>query len=263
MKLDVALITTNISSRLHLLRQTIASIDACEQSAIYKKTISIDLFPQETSLEDMMQIIPKEWKVVSGVATGRRGMLLNQMRVTATCESPYTLYCEDDIIIEKIPSAADLQRISSANIGFMCYNTHISDKEKIPDSLKTDLSDIRNLLELDNGIVFLKTKTFKDQYYLNFPVSLVKTEIFSSMHKHIHDHLHGLGIEPATTKAWFDLKYDQSHHVGLYLKSKIKPILGAGKADIATIHNHAQMRFWNNDVSLRHPSINNRENSIV
>jgi len=28
------------------------------------------------------------------------------------------------------------------------------------------------------------------------------------------------------------------------------------------LYNKANMQFWNNDVNLRHPSVNNRQNTI-
>ena len=84
-----------------------------------------------------------------------------------------------------------------------------------------------------------------------------------TLHEYAMNHCGGLGVEAGLTKAWFDLKYDEKYEVLIYVKSEILDDIRVGKKiTVLNFYDYANMNFWNNDVSLRHPSVVGRNNNI-
>jgi len=66
------------------------------------------------------------------------------------------------------------------------------------------------------------------------------------------------GMEPGMTQAWVELGFGLEPVV-MYVQ---KEILNDFPVDFQKLYDRANMRFWNNDLNLRHKSINDRQNTI-
>jgi len=72
------------------------------------------------------------------------------------------------------------------------------------------------------------------------------------------ENYHGIGIEIGFTKAWFDCRFPARFKVAIYVKPEAritKPVT------FDELHNYAQMRFRNNDLSKWHDSIAKHDNT--
>lgn len=102
-----------------------------------------------------------------------------------------------------------------------------------------------------------------DNYYINFPVSITKKDLFLNMQNYCMEYGNGMGVETAMSKAWFDLGMCDKYEVLIYLKNEILDDIRMGKKiTVLDFYNYANINFWNNDINLRHKSINNRLSTI-
>lgn len=264
MSLGCMVLATNVRSRLHLLENAIQSIEAVRGDAIGEKVLSVDLFPGE---EPVKYFDKFGWKVVSGPCAGRNGMQINQQRGLSALSSEYVFYSEDDIVVDRIPSWASIAALienrqqAGRKLGFVCYNTHIASlPDKAPQDRVRFVNSTGNYLRVNGECYLLKSTVLKDEYYLNFPVAIVHRDSFLDMHRYAATHCTGLGIEPAMTTAWFGLGMDAQKDVLVYVKPDCQQRL---PLTLMQFYNEANMQFWNNNQSFRHPSINNRKNSFI
>lgn len=259
MELDLLLITTNIENRLPLLDNTVQSIERNGRE-FTRKVMSIDMFPGGKPVSYFDRYKKLGWTIVSGESVPVRGMVENQRRGLEHIKSDFVFYCEDDIVINKVPSLDSLHRIKE-RLGFICYNTHIAvnTQQATIDRINFVKQDLNYIVASDD-VFLVKKPLLRDPYYLNFPAAIIRTKAFKGIHAIMDTELRGLGVEPAMTEGWFILGFDKNLDTFVYVDAKI---LEEKPTNLEDFHTFAQMNFFNNDVSLRHPSINNRENSLV
>jgi hypothetical protein len=265
MSTALLLLATDTPNRLDLLDNALMSIEH-QKYPFQEKVLSVDLMDKDAPNSSVQVILDKyeerNWKVVFGRCSGHRGMLNNILRGLSRISGDYLLYSEDDIVVNRIPY--DISCIfRESKIGYICYNTHIHDLG-IPVGSEPKLAFINNQNNyrvIGNGDLFLiKGLVLKDNYYLNLPVMISKTEIFKKLLEYASSHCQSLGMEPALTKAWFDLGFDKTHDVAVYVKPTTMRDI---PHTLDSFYHQANMNFWNNDPSLRHPSINDRANTIL
>lgn len=258
------MITTNIKNRLHLLDKTIKSVQNACNFDLMQKILSIDVFENE---KELYYFTKYKWKIIHGVCAGKRGIAENQIRGTSLISSNYVFYSEDDILINKIPELDTLKKIESyvfpdgKKIGYICYNTHIYEFPlKAPETHREYINDKNNYISINGDLFLRKSILIKDEYFLNFPAAIIKTELFRKMQEHIKNNYSGKGIETFFSKSWFDLKFDEEYEVLIYVKNNTLSKLPMSLNDF---YYQANMNYWNNDNNLKHYSINFRENSYV
>jgi hypothetical protein len=263
MKVSCLMITTNVVSRLHLLDNAIKSVERCSGDLIDNKVLSIDMMPnQKCDLNHFKQYEQLGWTLVSGRCSGHRGMLNNMIRGLQNTElSDYIYYVEDDVVITRLPNRQSFgclaygQTSNAKPIGFACFNTHVNaDKGKIG-----FINNKANYQFFGDELFLIKNEQIRDEYYLNFPSAFIKDGLFREMVVYAADHCEGLGMEPGLTKAWFDLQLYNRYDVATYVRPDTLDHL---PLDFDKFYHMANMQFWNNDVNLRHPSINDRKNTI-
>ena len=265
MSTALLLLATDTPNRLDLLDNALMSLEL-QGYPFKEKILSVDLMDKDVpnaAMKSLLQVYQeRNWKVVVGRCSGHRGMLNNILRGVSQITTDCLMYSEDDIVVNKIPySIPDI--FSDSRVGYVCYNTHVHDLG-IPTGSEPKLAfinDKSNYRSLSNGNFFLiKGAVLKDNYYLNLPVMISKTAIFKKLLEYASSHCQSLGMEPALTKAWFDLGFDKTHDVAIYVKPTAMRDI---PHTLDSFYHQANMNFWNNDSSLRHPSINDRANTIL
>ena len=267
MKISVLLVTTDLPERLHLLDAAIASIDRNDHG-FGQKVLSIDFIANEPSDDLVNKLFGKYkdlgWEMVFGRCSGHQGMANNIKRGLGVVNGDIIFYSEDDIVVNRIP--ASIEEIFSAGvlgkpIGYVCYNTHVHDlANPLTAGPKIGfINNVSNYIQIGGEMFFVKSEKIRDQYYLNAPVMITRTDIFRQLLSYATKSCLGMGMEPALTKAWFDLGYGMIHSVLIYVKPDI---FSAMPLDIDKFYHQANMQFWNNTPALRHQSINNRMNTI-
>jgi hypothetical protein len=264
MSVTCLLITTNVAKRLHLLRNTVTSIERCKTDLFDRKVMSVDIFEDEASLSHFDQYRIAGWEIVSGPSAGRNGIVNNQRRGLAHVQTDHVLYTEDDILINRIPSKAAWGALSTRDVrgkgvGFICFNTHVfSNPERTPQERLDFINNENNYVQAEGELFLAKGPVLRDEYYLNFPVAITSKEIFTRLHEYAASRCNNQGVEVGLTNAWFGTGLDQKWESLIYLKPDAwqrKPFTAQ------TFYYEANMNFWNNDTGLRHDSINGRENS--
>lgn len=176
---------------------------------------------------------------------------MNQRRGMNAMRTDWVLYTEDDIVLHRFfdPSLLDPPR-------FVVFNTHVNES---PSTALEYLNNPQHYIKIGSEMFLCKDASLKDRYFLNFPVACGKREWFLALQEYAQEHCQGLGVEPAMTKAWFDLGF--TYDVLISVKPDVLTRLPF--SSVEDFHKEANMSFWNNDSTLRHPSINDRNNSFV
>lgn len=271
MKVSCLVITTTISSRFDLLSNTIDSIEEHGAGILDQKVLSIDIVEGHPyNKEDFYVYEDLGWFLVIGACSGRRGMANNILRGLANIDGDILFYCEDDVIINKIPSRETLELLFldfNNPLGCIVYNTHahnLWDTDERSKYLKKQyINDSDNYFGIDTDDFFLvKEYPIRDEYLICFPAAIMMVDKFRSCLKYACENCVGMGMEPGMTKAWTDLGFVHQYPVVMYVSKTILPNTEEDSIDFQDLYNRANMQFWNNDETLRHPSINQRQNTI-
>lgn len=265
MKTTCLMITTTVKERFHLLHNAIMSVEKCNTGILDQKVLSVDIvegYPYNSQQFQCYRDLG--WFVVEGACSGHRGMANNMLRGLANVDHELLFYCEDDVILHRIPTREHLEELFNTklgNVGAIVYNTHACApwvKEDLEYKLKY-INDKYNYFGDGEDWFLAKGMPIKDEYWICFPVAIMRTEHFRQCLKYAYENCSNMGMEPGMSKAWFDLGFGDSQLVVMYVKKDIEKHL---PLDFQGLYNMANMQFWNNDINLRHQSVNDRQNTI-
>ncbi|KKU88103.1 MAG: hypothetical protein UY16_C0013G0013 [Candidatus Gottesmanbacteria bacterium GW2011_GWA2_47_9] len=260
MNIDCCMITTNLQSRLQLMQNCVASVE--KQCGVFsKKILSVDEFPGGVSTDWYDTLRKKGWTVLSKKVIPRGSMVLNQYRVVSAADSDIVLYTEDDIVINRLPKTTTIHKlftqpmVHGKRAGFICFNTHVWKRfTQNPKHIMDFIHDLGNYIIVDGDVFLVKRDVMKDKYFLNFPAALTTKNMFLALQEYAFAHNVGWGTEQAMTSAWFELGKDKENEVLISLKPEIIDHIKSGKRiTVLDFYNYANINFWNNDVTLRHP----------
>jgi hypothetical protein len=266
-------ITTNLPHRLQRTVALLESIENADRYLLDNKVLSIDLQPDIEGCEDQLRSMfePKGWLVVQAPCTGERAMLNNIQRGLMHITEDTLLYCEDHIIIDRLPSKNSLwQFMDLEEIGWINFNTHIHQENLLgiegfvePPGKEGKLGYVNSLgssdgmprwYHTDEGEEFLIKETcIRDEYFLNFPAAIAPRKVFTELMAYGMQYYSGVGIEIGFTKAWFDLGFDKIYQVAIYTKPGTIDKLPFDT--FSQLHENACIRFRNNDSTMLHDSI--------
>lgn len=269
MKISCCMLTTNLTDRCSLVENTIESLNGCED-IFDEKLMSVDVFNGGVDLS-WFDKYNDEWSIHHKNKDSHRSMILNQQNLLKHANNNVIFYMEDDIIINDVPQQNTVHLLFNSEIikekpvGFVSYNNHVwINFNENPKHIIDFINNPDNYVTINGDVFLIKTSVIRDRYYLNFPVSLLRKDVHLELHRHAMNYSRGLTIEAGLTKAWFDLGYDKKYEVLIYLKNEILDDIKAGKIiSVLDFYNYAKMNFWNNDTSLRHPSVAGRNNNVV
>ena len=292
MSIDCIVVTTNIANRLPLLENAIQSIEkSADKDLFSKKILSVDIFQGGKSFDYFEKFSNLGWNVVSQTSNS---LFSNQRNAIKHTSSDYIFYSEDDIVINKIPSKKTIDSIINKNtsckqMGFICYNTHtyeqymhekkykfhnlnkisrrrgktvgVHNEEREIYNRLLEINNINNFLKIDDELFFIKPNSLIDNFFLNFPVAIVKRDIFLKLHEKALDSKYSsYGIETAFTKVWIDLLLHEKFSTAIYVKNNTISNMPLTLTDMIFA---ANMNFWNNDETLRHRSILDNSQKII
>lgn len=130
--ISLALITTNILRRWSITLQTIQSFFICKNNEIIDEIIlSIDLLNDNIKEEKLSKdFILKSLKdngfleKINVYFKNSNGMMSNQINAISHCKGDIIIYCEDDVIINRLPTKNNI--IELTNNGVIMYNSCLS-----------------------------------------------------------------------------------------------------------------------------------------
>lgn len=254
------MITTNLQSRLTLMQNSVSSLKKHDDK-FSQKIMSIDVFPGgiDTGWYDQFQ--KEGWKVLSKNVTPKGSMVLNQRNAISIASADIVLYTEDDILINRLPKLTTIHKLFNENIvngkraGFICFNNHVWSRfNENPKHIIDFIHDLNNYIIVDGDVFLVKNEKIQDKYYLNFPAAITTKKLFFELEDYAFINKVGYGLEQALTSAWFETGKDKEYVVLISLKNEIIDDIKSGKhITVLDFYNYANINFWNNDITLRHP----------
>lgn len=267
MKISCCMILTNLTQRSQLVKNTIDSLHKCE-NIFDEKIMSVDRFPGGDNLWFSQYV--GEWDILFKEKSLSKSMILNHQNVVKKSSNNVVFYMEDDIIINKLPRQETIEKlfdgteVNGKPVGFISFNNHvwIQFKENPPHIIDF-ISNPDNYITVNGDTFLVKSEIIKDRFYLNFPVAFFRKDVMLKLHEYAMVNCRRTTIEDGLTKAWFDLGYDKEYESLIYVKNEILNDIRAGKKiTVLDFYNYAQMNFWNNDTTLRHPSVPGGNNVV-
>ena len=260
MNIDCCMITTNLQSRLQLMQNCVASVE--KQCGVFsQKILSVDMFPGGVPIERYERFRQRGWTVLSKNVIPKGSMVLNQYRAVSNATSEMVLYTEDDSVIRTLPKVTTIQKlfrepiVDGKRAGFICFNNYVWKRvTENPKHIMEYIRDPRNYIVVDGDVFLVKNRVIQDEYYLNFPTSITTRALFLELQEYTFAHKVGLDTEKAMTSAWFELGKNKDHAVLISVSPKIlDDIQSGGMTTLSDFCTYANISFWSNDVTLRHP----------
>ena len=143
------------------------------------------------------------------------GMVSNLGSVIDSAKSEWILYCEDDVILKDFPDFNELLNFISNNFS---GEVGIIDFIQVPGTFwNTNISRCfkENFLNESYHKVFNNYRLFErdelsyDMYFINFPIILIRRDIFTSCYFYALDYCKGKQIEKGFTVAFYAMGYSK------------------------------------------------------
>lgn len=188
-----------------------------ENMLVTLKSIDLNNFPFKTkilSLDDFGEGIREDIKSYTELNNWvilnepRKGMVQNQIKALNKIETDWVLYCEDDVIVEKLPTIEQIEDLLNKNnkVGIISltgggYNDNIN-QTKILDNIKKDFIKVG-----DDDIFWFRDPSLSNAWFFEFPSMFVKTKIFKNCIDTSLNKFKSIQIEQSYTKSYFHLGY--------------------------------------------------------
>jgi len=169
------------------------------------KTLSLDDFGDGIKVEVEEYTKANNWLILNDPGNG---MVKNQIKALNKIETEWVLYCEDDVIIEKLPTIEQIELLLNKNskVGIISmtgggYNNHIN-HDRILDNIKKDVIKVG-----DDDIFWFRDSSLSNAWFFEFPSMFVKTKIFKNCIDTSLTNFKSIQIEQSYTKSYFHLGY--------------------------------------------------------
>lgn len=256
--ISLILITTNYRYRFPYLLKTLESyskfIDRFDEFII-----SVDFFENKDGISkvEFINNLSKFLFINNILFKNPCGMISNQLNAFKHCKGDIIIYSEDDIYIKNIPERNTIEKICES--GVIVYNIHYLHNKNIREK---EFSNKDNYEIVNNDYFFKKNRNIADEYYIAFPLAIMKRDIFIDSYKYMKGKLENIEVGFSKTIRQLD-KY-KSFNVYIY----IEPICYGYKYLVAqmtyrdnndelnnkaytikTINNYSLFSIFNEDVS--------------
>lgn len=141
------------------------------------------------------------------------GMVSNLGSVIELAKSEWVLYCEDDVVLNSFPDFDELLEFINNNFS---GEVGIIDFIQAPGTFWNNHTSVcfkENFMNENNHKVFKDFRLFErdnnyfDMYFINFPIILIRRDIFTSCYLYALDNCKGQQIEKGFTIAFYAMGY--------------------------------------------------------
>jgi hypothetical protein len=149
------------------------------------------------------------------------GMINNLSTVIDLLESEWVLYAEDDVRINEIPDLDKLIKFinheANTNVGIidLMAGRGIKFTPDAHEAYKSNATNPSSYFKFDDYTLWLRTNESIDDFFINFPVLIIRREIFQECFAVAKELFKGSTIEVGFTKAFKHLnlqdKYSKVH----------------------------------------------------
>lgn len=196
-------LATTLRHREEKTLETLISIDS-NNFFFVDKILSIDDFGEGISIDVEDYCKSNNWVIL--IDKGR-GMVYNQIKALNKIKTEWVLYCEDDVIVEKLPNIEQIKKLLKENsrVGIISmtgggYNSH-DNHDKIRENIKKDI------IRVDDDIFWYRDPSLRNEWFFEFPTMIVKTKIFKDCIDTSLKNFTNIQIEQSYTQSYFHLNY--------------------------------------------------------
>ena len=198
------IIGTTLPHRMENMLTTLKTIDS-NNFPFNVKILSLDDFGDGIKVEVEEYTKANNWLILNDPGNG---MVKNQIKALNKIETEWVLYCEDDVILEKLPTIEQIELLLNKNskVGIISmtgggYNNHIN-HDRILDNIKKDVIKVG-----DDDIFWFRDPSLSNAWFFEFPSMFVKTKIFKNCIDTSLTNFKSIQIEQSYTKSYFHLGY--------------------------------------------------------
>jgi hypothetical protein len=145
------------------------------------------------------------------------GMINNLSTVIDLLESEWVLYAEDDVRINEIPDLDELLNFinseANTNVGIidLMAGRGIKFTPSAHEAYKANATDPNSYYKFNDYTLWLRTNESIDDFFINFPVLIIRREIFQECFKVAKELFKGRTIEVGFTSAFKHLNFQEKY----------------------------------------------------
>lgn len=194
---------TTLKHREQKMLETLISIDVNNFNFI-DKILSIDDFGEGTSINVEEYCRNNNWEIL---IDEKKGMVNNQIKALKKIKTEWVLYCEDDVIVEKLPNIEQIKKLleKKNNVGIISMTGGGYDSHNNHDEIRKNL--INDIVKVDGDIFWYRDPLLRNDWFFEFPTMIVKTQIFKDCIDTSLKIFKNIQIEQSYTKSYFHLNY--------------------------------------------------------
>lgn len=238
---SIIVIGTTIPSRVSNLENVLKNIDSNITEVFGPKILSIDDFGEGIDASIVEYGTSNNWVII---IAKRRGMVKSQRDALSLVTTPWVLYSEDDAIVEKLPNYADMVQIEEAEnsgkkVGVLSFMAGGYNIEAFREQIAWEIRKESSFIKInDEDVLWKRNSEFKNNWFIEFPISMFRTDILKQCSDYISSRNNTFQIEHGFTVAWFDMGFDREYFKVTYMKNpaSVKPLLDYSTHDITTIY---------------------------
>ena len=219
LKLGAAFLTTTASHRQACAVDALCSIEKSNKDNIFdEKVAAVDIYRSgdRSPLLDVW-LANYKWEEIRKPLRKSMEAQKDLIQYLNHHLCNWIFYCEDDVVIRELPTRKQLewmisQKFGNRKVGMISFmhggfsrNEH--DKEKHTKWLR-EASNYRDV-ESSTSCLWLRSDDLRDAHFFEFPVTIVRTDLFLQCNKLATEKYKGVHSETALTNAWFDLGFDK------------------------------------------------------
>jgi len=208
-------IGTTLHHRVENMLMTLKIIDM-SNFPFKTKILSLDDFGEgvRSDIEEYVKL--NNWVILN---EPKKGMVGNQIKSLNKIESEWVLYCEDDVIVEKLPTIKQIEDLLNKNnkVGIISmtgggYNDNIN-QDQILNNIKNDTIKVG-----DDDIFWFRNPSLTNNWFFEFPSMFIKTKIFKDCIDCSLSNFKSIQIEESYTKSYFHLGYHNEYDKYTWVK---------------------------------------------
>ena len=203
------IIGTTLSHRVENMLTTLKTIDS-NNFPFNIKILSLDDFGEGVRVDIEEYAKLNNWLILN---EPKKGMVQNQLKALNNIESEWVLYCEDDVMVEKLPTIKQIEFLLNNNnkVGMISltgggYNADVINHDKILDNIKNDVIKVG-----DDDIFWFRDPSLHNAWFFEFPTMFVRTNIFKDCINTSLSNFKSTQIEKSYTKSYFHLRYHNKY----------------------------------------------------
>ncbi len=238
-QITACFLTTTFAHREAIAKEAIDALDAAIDPVLVTNKIAAVDHPRYAKLGDMAyKARLNGWKTIEKKLRPSMQAQFDLIEAAYSLPGDWILYCEDDVLVRRLPKSEEfstLLEMAKLQFGrkvgmFSLMHGGFSRGEETKQAHADWLNNWKNwrhLYESKTGLdkpdscLLLRSDELRDAHFFEFPVTIVRKDIFLSCNLWAQKNRKGVHSETALTDAWFTLGFDKEYCKVSWFKSPL------------------------------------------